>query len=142
TNGILLPRMAAGLKEAGLARVNISLDTLDADQFAMITRCGKLEDTLAGIEAALSVGFSPVKINAVAVRSLNQDFLAFAKLSIDRPLHVRFIEYMPVGESSGSDGCGWGPQDVVPTEELIEIIDAAARAEGLGPLVLAEGDRP
>ncbi|MEF9841778.1 MAG: radical SAM protein, partial [Raoultibacter sp.] len=138
TNGILLPQMAAGLKEAGLTRVNISLDTLDADQFAMITRRGKLEDTLAGIEAALAVGFKPVKINAVAVRSLNQDYLAFAKLSIDHPLHVRFIEYMPVGESSGADGCGWGESDVVPTEELIEIIDIAARAEGLGPLVPAK----
>ena len=142
TNGILLPQMAAGLKEAGLTRVNISLDTLDADQFAMITRRGKLEDTLAGIEAALAVGFKPVKINAVAVRSLNQDYLAFAKLSIDHPLHVRFIEYMPVGESSGADGCGWGESDVVPTEELIEIIDVAARAEGLGPLVPAKDDRP
>ena len=108
TNGVLLPRMADELKEAGLSRVNISLDTLDPDQFAMITRRGKLEDTLAGIEAALAVGFDPVKINAVAVRSLNQDYLAFAKLSIDRELHVRFIEYMPVGESSGGTGCGWG----------------------------------
>ena len=49
-----------------------------------------------------------MKVNAVAVRSLDQDFLEFAKLSIDRPLHVRFIEYMPVGESSGGCGCGWG----------------------------------
>ncbi|MEG0146854.1 MAG: GTP 3',8-cyclase MoaA [Raoultibacter sp.] len=142
TNGILLPKMAADLKAAGLTRVNISLDTLDAAQFAFITRRGKLEDTLAGIEAALAVGFKPVKINAVAVRSLKQDYLAFAKLSLDRPLHVRFIEYMPVGESSGADGCGWGPQDVVPTEELIDIIDAAARAAGLGPLVPADKDRP
>ncbi|MEG2458736.1 MAG: GTP 3',8-cyclase MoaA [Raoultibacter sp.] len=142
TNGILLPKMAADLKAAGLTRVNISLDTLDAAQFAFITRRGKLEDTLAGIDAALAVGFKPVKINAVAVRSLSQDYLAFAKLSLDRPLHVRFIEYMPVGESSGADGCGWGPQDVVPTEELIDIIDAAARAAGLGPLVPADKDRP
>ncbi|MEG1253487.1 MAG: GTP 3',8-cyclase MoaA, partial [Raoultibacter sp.] len=142
TNGILLPKMAADLKAAGLTRVNISLDTLDAAQFAFITRRGKLEDTLAGIDAALAVGFKPVKINAVAVRSLKQDYLAFAKLSLDRPLHVRFIEYMPVGESSGADGCGWGPQDVVPTEELIDIIDAAARAAGLGPLVPADKDRP
>lgn len=142
TNGVLLPRMAKDLKEAGLSRVNISLDTLDADQFAMITRRGKLEDTLAGIESALEVGFDPVKINAVTVRSLNQDYLAFAKLSIDRPLHVRFIEYMPVGESSGSTGCGWGKQDVVPSEELIGIIGERARAEGLAPLVPADGTRP
>lgn len=142
TNGVLLPRMADELKEAGLSRVNISLDTLDPAQFSMITRRGKLEDTLAGIRAALDVGFDPVKINAVTVRSLNQDYLAFAKLSIDNPLHVRFIEYMPVGESSGSSGCGWGKEDVVPSEELIEIIDERAQAEGLGALILAGGARP
>ena len=142
TNGILLPRMADELKEAGLSRVNISLDTLDPAQFSMITRRGKLEDALAGIRAALDVGFDPVKINAVTVRSLNQDYLAFAKLSIENPLHVRFIEYMPVGESSGSSGCGWGKEDVVPSEELIEIIDERAQAEGLGALISAGGARP
>ena len=108
----------------------------------MITRRGKLEDALAGIRAALDVGFDPVKINAVTVRSLNQDYLAFAKLSIENPLHVRFIEYMPVGESSGSSGCGWGKEDVVPSEELIEIIDERAQAEGLGALIPAGGARP
>ena len=142
TNGVLLPKMAAGLKEAGLSRVNISLDTLDPDQFTMITRRGKLEDTLAGIDAALDVGFNPVKINAVAVRSLNQDYYAFARLSVDRPLHVRFIEYMPVGESSGGTGCGWGEADVVPTEELIDIINERAIADGVGALIPAGGDTP
>ena len=108
TNGVLLPRMIDDLKAAGLSRVNISLDTLDADQFHEITRTGRLEDTLAGIDAALGAGLNPVKVNAVAVRSLNQDFLEFAKLSIDRPLHVRFIEYMPVGDTSVDAGTGWG----------------------------------
>ena len=83
-----------------------------------------------------------MKINAVTVRSLNQDYLAFARLSVDRPLHVRFIEYMPVGESSGSDGCGWGPEDVVPNEEVIETINAQAREQGLPELVPAGDDRP
>ena len=118
TNAVLLPEMADDLKAAGLSRVNISLDTLDAEQFKFITRVGRIESTLKGIDAALEAGFNPVKINAVTVRSLNQDYLAFAKLSIDRPLHVRFIEYMPVGESTGSDlvstldddkPLGWGP---------------------------------
>lgn len=142
TNGVLLPRMADELKAAGLSRVNISLDTLDADQFAQITRCGKLEDTLAGIDAALEAGFNPVKVNAVTVRRLNQDYLSFARLSVDRPLHVRFIEYMPVGESSGVDGCGWGKEDVVPSEELFGIINKCAREQGLPELVPAGSDRP
>lgn len=142
TNGVLLPRMAKDLKAAGLSRVNISLDTLDADQFKAITRRGELQQTLDGIEAALAAGFDPVKINAVAVRSLNQDYLAFAKLSIDRPLHVRFIEYMPVGESSGTDGCGWGKQDVVSCEELYETINERARAQGLPGLAPAGDGRP
>lgn len=135
TNGILLPQMAKDLKHAGLSRVNISLDTLDPAQFNMITRCGKLEDVLKGIDAALEIGFNPVKINAVTVRSLNQDYLKYAKLSIDRPLHVRFIEYMPVGESSGVDGCGWGKKDVISSEEVYEIINTQAKEEGLGALV-------
>ena len=131
TNGVLLPRMADDLKAAGLSRVNISLDTLDPDQFRQITRRGELQQTLDGIDAALEAGFNPVKINAVAVRSLHQDYLKFAELSIDRPLHVRFIEYMPVGESSGTDGCGWGKQDVVSCEELFDTINEQARAQGL-----------
>lgn len=142
TNGVLLPKMAGDLKRAGLSRVNISLDTLDPEQFKYITRRGELQQTLDGIDAALEVGFDPVKINAVTVRSLNQDYLAFARLSVDRPLHVRFIEYMPVGESSGSHGCGWGPEDVVPNEEVLEAINAAARAKGLPELVPAGDDRP
>lgn len=142
TNGVLLPKMAADLKEAGLSRVNISLDTLDACQFRQITRRGELQQTLDGIDAALEAGFNPVKINAVAVRSLNQDYLAFARLSIDRPLHVRFIEYMPVGESSGSHGCGWGKDDVVPSEELFGIINERAGAAGMPLLVSAGDDKP
>lgn len=142
TNGVLLPKMASDLKRAGLSRVNISLDTLEEDQFAYITRRGHLHDTLDGIAAALEAGFDPVKINAVTVRSLNQDYLAFARLSMDRPLHVRFIEYMPVGDSAGVAGCGWGPDDVVPNEEVLETINAQAREAGLPELVPAGGDSP
>ncbi len=137
TNGVLLPAMVDDLRAAGLSRVNISLDTLDPDQFRAITRVGRLEDTLAGIDAALEAGLAPVKVNAVTVRSLNQDFLAFAKLSIDRPLHVRFIEYMPVGNAEGEGGTGWGKADVIPSEELCELISAQAAAAGLPALVPA-----
>lgn len=101
TNGILLPSMAKELKKAGLDRVNISLDSLDETQYHAITRRGKLADALAGIEAALNYGFDPVKINVVAVRHLQQDFAAFTRMTLDKPLHVRFIEFMPIGTIEG-----------------------------------------
>ena len=142
TNGILLPRMAEELKAAGLSRVNISLDTLDPEQYAAITRRGSFDEAMAGIESAIEAGFSPVKVNAVVVKALNQDVLSFARMSIDRPLHVRFIEYMPVGESAGACGCGWGKQDVIPSEELRARIDEQARAAGIGPLWPASKHRP
>lgn len=146
TNGLLLPRLAPALKEAGLDRVNVSLDTLDPAQFRRITRIGDISGTLDGIRAALDYGFNPVKVNCVVVRRLNQDVLAFAKLSLDRPLHVRFIEYMPIGNdetrahgavdpaAATYDASAWGRSDVVPTAELIERINAQAAAEGLPPL--------
>lgn len=134
TNAILLPDMAADLKAAGLSRVNISLDTLDAEQYRFITRLGNLDDALKGIEAALSAGLSPVKLNTVAVRSLNQDLLSFARLTVDTPLHVRFIEYMPIGSGKDCGGCGWGPDDVVPAKEIIETINIQAQSIGLGSL--------
>ncbi|WP_296013397.1 GTP 3',8-cyclase MoaA [uncultured Adlercreutzia sp.] len=142
TNGVLLPRMIDDLKAAGLSRVNISLDTLDAEQFRAITRVGNLDDTLAGIDAALEAGLNPVKVNAVTVRSLNQDFLEFAKLSIDRPLHVRFIEYMPLGDTSEDSGTGWGKADVIPSEELCALINEQARAAGLPELRPAGASKP
>ena len=139
TNGILLEKFVPQLVEAGLSRVNISMDTLDPDQYTEITRGGNLADVLRGIDAALGAGINPVKVNAVAIRSLNQDYLAFAKMSIDRPLHMRFIEYMPVGNSSGACGRGWGEQDVVSCDEICEAINERAQAEGLGSLVPVEG---
>lgn len=142
TNGVLLPKMALDLKAAGLARVNISLDTLNAAQFKEITRTGELSQTLAGIDAALAAGFDPVKVNAVAVRSLHQNYLDFARLSVEKPLHVRFIEYMPVGKSAGVNGCGWGKADVITCEELLETINEQAKEQGLPTLVLAEDARP
>ncbi len=134
TNGILLPGIAADLKAAGLSRVNISLDTLDAEQYRLITRRGNLNDALKGVEAALSAGLSPVKLNTVVVRSLHQNLLSFARLTLDAPLHVRFIEYMPIGSGKDCGGCGWGPDDVVPAQEIIETINAQAQSIGLGSL--------
>jgi cyclic pyranopterin phosphate synthase len=139
TNGILLPDMANLLREAGLKRVNISLDTLDPKQFKFITRWGAIDDAFAGIDTALAAGFNPVKINAVVVRSLHQDLLAFARLTVDRPLHVRFIEYMPVGESCGGEGLGWTANDTIPNEELIALLNEQTQAAGLGSLIEIAG---
>ena len=107
TNGALLPKLAPQLKDAGLNRVNISLDTLDPTLFGKITRLGRLEQTMAGIDAALAWGFEPVKVNCVVVRRLNQDVAALARLTLDRPIHLRFIEYMPIGDEHTSSHSLW-----------------------------------
>lgn len=97
TNGFLLPEMAPNLKDAGLDRVNISLDTLCEEKFVEIARRGNLQKVLSGLEAAIQFNLSPVKINCVLMKGVNDDEAAdFARLSIDRPIHVRFIELMPI----------------------------------------------
>jgi len=141
TNGALLPAKAEALKAAGLSRVNISLDTLDPVKFAEVTRRGRLEDTLAGIDAALAAGFDPVKVNCVTVKSLEQDFTAFAKMTIDRPLHIRFIEFMPIGDT-GCGGTNWTSEDIIPSIQLLERINAGLRSEGLPALVPAREKSP
>jgi cyclic pyranopterin phosphate synthase len=100
TNAVLLENMAVPLAEAGLKRVNISLDTLDKDKFKRITRHGDFERVWKGILAAEHAGLSPIKLNAVIVRGLNSDELpALARLSVDHPWQVRFIEIMPIGNT-------------------------------------------
>ena len=96
TNGLLLRKYAAPLKEAGLKRVNVSLDSLREDRYKQITRIGNLKEALDGIEAAKEAGLEPVKINMVVIQGLNDDeILDFAKLSLNKGWHVRFIEPMP-----------------------------------------------
>ena len=95
TNAVLLPKMAAELRAAGVQRVNISLDSLQPERFSRITRCGDLSEVLAGIAAAESVGF-PVKLNVVVMRGINDDEIEeFAALTLEKDYSVRFIEYMP-----------------------------------------------
>ena len=97
TNGILLSQYAAELKDAGLGRVNISLDTLVPERFSRITRCGNLEDALKGINAAHEAGLDPVKINMVVMAGINDiEIPDFARKTVDEGWHVRFIEHMPV----------------------------------------------
>lgn len=96
TNGSLLSQYAAELKEAGLNRVNISLDTVDPVRFRELTCGGDVRDVLAGIEAAVRVGLSPVKINVVLTAAVSEaDLVFFQKLVREQPVSVRFIEYMP-----------------------------------------------
>ena len=101
TNAVLLAPMARSLKDAGITRVNISLDTLREDRADRIARRrGTLPRVLRGLDAAEAVGFEPIKINVVLMRGENDDEVAdFAELSRDRPLHVRFIEVMPTGSN-------------------------------------------
>ncbi len=98
TNGVLFSRLAMPLAQAGLQRVNFSLDTLDPAKFKQLTRWGDLEDVWSGIRAAEEAGLTPVKINAVVVRNHNeQDVVNLASLTLDHPWQVRFIEMMPFG---------------------------------------------
>lgn len=101
---------------------------------------------MAGIDAALAWGFEPVKVNCVVVRRLNQDVAALARLTLDRPIHLRFIEYMPIGDERTSSHCAvdphapvlnpelWDASDTVPSDELRARINAGATAAGLGEL--------
>lgn len=101
TNGFALADLASPLREAGLDRVTISLDSLHNDRFTRITRTGDLAAVLRGIERAIEVGFRSVKINCVTMRGTNDDELAnFARLALRWPVTVRFIEYMPLGDSA------------------------------------------
>ena len=105
TNGTLLEKMAEPLAMAGLRRVNISLDTLDAEKFSRITRGGKIEQVWRGIFAAEAAGLQPIKINCVIVRGVNSDeLIQLANLSRKHALHIRFIEVMPIGNQGK-----WGP---------------------------------
>ena len=106
TNGLLLSRFAPELKEAGLARVNISIDSLDPETFRKLTRGGDLERALEGLRSALDIGLHPVKLNVVLLKGINdspEELGAFMRLAREEPVFVRFIEYMnPLGEMDAS----------------------------------------
>ncbi|MEA4869971.1 Coenzyme PQQ synthesis protein E [bioreactor metagenome] len=123
TNGQHLPGMSGRLKQAGLSRLNISLDSLKAERYAEITGGGSLERVLTGIEEAVAAGFAPVKINVVLLRGTNDDEIDdFIALTKDRPVQVRFIEYMPLGESDHAEARVTGDEilashpTMIPTE--------------------------
>ena len=104
TNGQHLPGMSRALKEAGLSRLNISLDSLKPERYAAITGGGSLARVLTGIEESYAAGFTPIKLNVVLLRGQNDDETAdFLSLTKERDVHVRFIEYMPLGETDRAD---------------------------------------
>jgi cyclic pyranopterin phosphate synthase len=120
TNGVLLGKLAAPLKEAGLQRVNISLDTLDPDRFKSLTRWGKFEDVWAGIQAAEAVGLTPLKLNMVVVRGHNlDDVVSMANLTYEHNWQVRFIEMMPfAGQTEFQTNL------VVSDAEILELVSS------------------
>ncbi len=112
TNGYLLDRYAAEFAQHGLRRINISLDTLRPERFARIARRGSLDDVLAGIDAALEAGLTPIKLNCVVMRGWNEDeVVEFARLTLEQPFNVRFIELMPINWSQGDDSSAGSLRD-------------------------------
>jgi cyclic pyranopterin phosphate synthase len=139
TNGVLLSRYAEALVEAGLQRVNVSLDTLRPERFHRITRLGRLDDVLAGIEAARRAGLEPVKINTVVVRGMNDDEVVdLARKTMDVEWNVRFIEPMPVGNGVLADG-EWRER-VVMGREIRQRIEAVLGE--LEPAKMSAGSGP
>jgi len=120
TNGATLRLLAAELRAAGLRRINISLDSLDRDTFFAITRRHALDQVLDGIDAAVEAGFSPVKVNCVLLRGVNDgEIVDFATFGRERGVTMRFIEFMPLDADDG-----WSPTTVVPAAEVVAAVDA------------------
>ena len=137
TNGATLRLVADSLREAGLKRVNISLDTLDREKFHAMTRRDELERVLDGIEAAKEAGFDPVKINAVVERGTNDDEIVdLARFGRDHDVEVRFIEFMPLD----ADG-HWMNDKVVGQDEIVEAINVVFPIEQLPARGAAPADR-
>jgi cyclic pyranopterin phosphate synthase len=103
SNGLLLAKYAQELRDAGLRRVNLSIDSLRPERFAAVTRGGRVDEALAGLESAFAVGFSPIKLNTVLLEGIEDELDDFIALTVERPVHVRFIEYMPVDRRCGAE---------------------------------------
>ena len=132
TNGLKLVTMAGALREAGLRRINVSLDTLDRARFHQLARRDRLNEVLAGLEAAEAAGLAPIKLNAVLMRGFNDDeVVPLARWARERGYELRFIEWMPLDFQHG-----WSREKLVPAEEIVAAIDAVF------PLELAEGVDP
>ena len=121
TNGVLLPQLAKDLKEAGVKRLNLSLDTLQEDKYAYITRIGQLGNFRAGLEAAFEAGFEKIKINAVLIGGFNDDeIVSMANMTREYPLDMRFIELMPMYDSGD-----FGMDAYLPYSKVLEKLPEA-----------------
>jgi len=121
TNGVLLPQLAGSLKEAGVKRLNLSLDTLQPDKYAYITRIGKMDTFRAGLNAAFEAGFEKIKINAVLIGGFNDDEIEnMASLTMEYPLDMRFIELMPMYDSGD-----FGTDAYLPYSRVLEKLPQA-----------------
>ena len=125
TNGLALPQLVGPLKEAGVSRLNISLDTLRPDRYAYITRVGRLEEAFRGLKAAAEAGFTGTKLNVVLMKGFNDDEIPdFLDLSCRYPVEVRFIELMPIGEGRNAQ--------FLPAEAVLESNPYLRPLEGSG----------
>ncbi len=132
TNAVLLAAQARPLHDAGLRRLNVSLDTLDPDRFRQLTRRDGLDDVLAGIDAAREAGFERIKVNAVVLRGVNDaDIVPLARYARERGLEMRYIEYMPIG------GEAWEREKVVFAHEILDRLE-----QEIAPLMPAEDYDP
>ena len=121
TNGLLLPQLAKPLREAGVSRINLSLDTLKPDKYAYITRIGTLDSFRAGLDAAFEAGFEKIKINSVLIGGFNDDEIEdMARLTLEYPLDMRFIELMPMYDSGD-----FGMDAYLPYSKVLEKLPEA-----------------
>lgn len=131
TNGVLLADYAEALQQAGISKLNISLDTLRPERFQQITGVDAFARVWAGISKARELGFSPIKLNVVALKGINDDeFIDFARLTLTEPFQVRFIEFMPIGDSALCDQGKY-----ISSQEIMNLL------KPLGPLVPVEAKR-
>lgn len=127
TNGVLLKRYAADIRNCGICRINVSLDSLKPERFFQITRRDLFHQVWEGIEEAERLHFHPLKINVVAMKGINDDeVLDFARLTFEKPFHIRFIEWMPIGKNNN-----WTSERFITAEELRDRIRTLGTLEPL-----------
>jgi cyclic pyranopterin phosphate synthase len=119
TNGVLLKEYASELMDCGICRINISLDTLRPDRFHQIAGRDYFHRVWEGIEEAHGLGYDPIKLNVVVIKGLNDDeILDFGRLTLEKPYHVRFIEFMPIGMQNN-----WSPEKFITADQIKERIE-------------------